>query len=149
MAVFCKSTSQQEIKAISPSTLWMLWAVLIRVTFCSSVANWWPGSNPRFWSNPFSIVPNASIVTGTVFVLAFHIQLTAMSSSLYWLSFSVSFVLTFGSSGRAMWISRQVFSLFHAVLYQVDLLLLFHLRQPVRHTCWWYRWHIALSGICS
>ena len=83
VAVFCKSRSQQEIKAISPSTLWMLCAVLISVTFCSSVADQWPGSNRRFWSNPFLIVPNAPIVTGTVFVLTFHIQLTAMSSSFF------------------------------------------------------------------
>ena len=75
-----KSISQQEIKAISPSTYRMLCAVLISVT------HWWPGSNWRFWSNPFLVVPNAAIITGTIFVLTFHI-----CRSLYLLSFSVSF----------------------------------------------------------
>jgi len=36
-----KSRSQQEIKAISPSTLWWLCAVLISVIFCSSMADGW------------------------------------------------------------------------------------------------------------
>jgi len=111
-----------------PHHLTMLCAVLISVTFCSSVADRWPGSNWRFWSDPFLIVPNAPVVTGTVFVLAFHILLIAMSSSLYLLSSSVSFVLMFGSSAMAVSISRQVFffSFFnHAILYQVCLVVLF------------------------
>jgi hypothetical protein len=48
-----KSRSQQEIKAIDPSTLQMTCAVLISVIFCSSIAEGWPGSNWRFRSNPF------------------------------------------------------------------------------------------------
>jgi len=53
-------------------------AVPIIATFCSSMAAGWPGSNWRFWSNPFLIVPNAPVITGTIFVLTFHILLTSM-----------------------------------------------------------------------
>jgi hypothetical protein len=66
-----KSRSQQEIKAIYPSTLQIMCAVLISVTSCSSMADGWPGSNRTFWSNPFLIFPNAPVITGTIFVLAF------------------------------------------------------------------------------
>jgi hypothetical protein len=45
----------------------MMYAVLISVIFCSSVAEVWPGSNWRFWSNPSLIVPNAPVITGTIF----------------------------------------------------------------------------------
>ena len=68
-----KFRSQKEIKAIYPSTLRMLCAVPISVIVCSSVADRWPDSNCRFWSNPILIVPNAPIITGTIFILAFHI----------------------------------------------------------------------------
>ena len=70
---------------------------------------------------PFLIVPNALIITCTIFVLIFHILLTSIYRSLYLLSFSVSFVLKFESSGMA--ISRQFFSFYHAVPYQVGLLV--------------------------
>ena len=53
-----KSRSPQEIKAIYPSTLWMMCAVLITV-ICSSMSDRWPGGNWRFWSNHFPNVPNA------------------------------------------------------------------------------------------
>ena len=103
-----QSISQQEIKAIYPSTLRMMCVVLISVIFCSSMTDGWPGSNLRFWSNPFLIVPNAPI--GTIFVLTFHILLTWISRYLYSLSFSLSFVLKFVSSAMATSITRQVFS---------------------------------------
>jgi len=74
------------------------------------MADRWPGSNWRFWSNAFLIVPNAPVITDNIFVLAFHILLTAISGSLYLLSFSVSFVLTFESCGMAISISKQIFS---------------------------------------
>jgi hypothetical protein len=60
-------------------------AGLISVICCSSMANRWLGSN-------FLIVPNAQIITDTIFVLTFHILLTLTSRSLYLPSFSVSFV---------------------------------------------------------
>ena len=49
---FDKSRSQQEIKATCPSTSWMMCVVLINMIFFSSLADMWPGSNWRFWSNP-------------------------------------------------------------------------------------------------
>ena len=86
--------------------------LLKSVIFCNSTADRWTGNNWRFWSNPFLIVPNAAIITGTMFVLTRHILLTLFSRSFYLLSFSVSFVLTFVSPGMAISISRWVFSLF-------------------------------------
>jgi hypothetical protein len=111
VAVCVKSRSQRgEIKVIYSSTVPMMCAVLISVIFCSSIASRWPGSSWRFWSNPFLIVTNAQIITGTILVLTFHILLTSISRFLYLLSFSVSCVLRFESSGMAISISRQVFS---------------------------------------
>jgi len=60
-------------------------AGLISVICCSSIANRWLGSK-------FLIVPNAQIITDTIFVYTFHILLTLISRSLYLPSFSVSFV---------------------------------------------------------
>ena len=84
-------------------------AVLISVSFCSSVLDGWSGSYWTCWSDPFIIVPNAPMITSTVFVLTVHILLTLICRSLYLLSFSVSFVLMFESSGMALSISRIVF----------------------------------------
>ena len=102
------SRSQQQIKAIYPSTLQMQCAVLISVV-SSSVADGWAESDWRFWSNPWT-VPNAPTVTSTIFVLTFHILLASFSRSLHLFSCSVSFVFTFESIGVAISISRQVFS---------------------------------------
>jgi hypothetical protein len=93
------------------STDRMLCAVLIHVIFCSSMAKGWAWSNWRFWSNPFIIVPIAQIITGTVFVLIFHIMPTSNSRSLKLLSFSVCVVLMFKPSGMTISINRQVFSI--------------------------------------
>jgi hypothetical protein len=57
-------------KRFTPSR--MVCAVLISVIFCSSVADRWHGSNWRFWSNSFLIVPNAQFII----VLTFHNLLT-------------------------------------------------------------------------
>jgi hypothetical protein len=84
-------------------------AELISVIFFSSMANGWPWSNWKFWFNPFSIVLYATVITGTVFVLSFHILLTLIPTSLYLLVFSVSLVLMFESCRMAISISRQVF----------------------------------------
>ena len=90
----------------------MLCEVLISMIFCSSMADGWPGSNWKFWSNPYSNFPNTSIINGTIFVLTFRILLTSISRFLYLLSLSVSFVLKFEPSGMAISISGQVFSFF-------------------------------------
>jgi hypothetical protein len=99
-------------QAIYPSTLPVTCAVLISAFICSSIASRWSGSNWRFLSNPFVIVPNAQIITGTIFVLPFHVLLTSFSKSLYLLRFSASFVLMFESSSIAISISSQTFSPF-------------------------------------
>ena len=57
------------------------------------------------------VVPNVPIITGTNFFHILHILLTSISRYLFLVIFSVSSVLNFESSGLAMSISRQVFSL--------------------------------------
>jgi hypothetical protein len=91
-----------------PSPARMKCAVVISVTFCSSMANRRLGNNWRFWTNPFVIVPIAPIIYGTIFILTFHILLTLISRSLYLLCFSVYFPLMFGSCGTAISTSGQV-----------------------------------------
>ena len=120
----CRS---QQVQAIYPSTSRIMCAVLISVIFCSSMADGWPGSNCRFWSNPFLIVSNVPILNCTVFALTFHNPLTSISRFLFFLSFSVSFVLTFES---LMWPYRSVGKspfFYHAVLYRGGLPVLFDL----------------------
>jgi len=48
------------------------------------------------------------LIAGTVFALTLHIPLTSICRSLYLLSFSLSFVLTFESAAMYVSISRQV-----------------------------------------
>jgi len=50
------------------------------------MADRWPKSN-------FLIAPNAPIITGTIFVLTFHILLTLISRSLHLLGFSVIIII--------------------------------------------------------
>ena len=83
-----KSMSQLEIKAF--------YSVTLSVTFSTSVAEGWPGGNRRFWYNPFLMVPNAAIISGTVFVPNFYWLLTSISRSLYLLRFSVTFCVNIG-----------------------------------------------------
>ena len=66
----------------------------------------------------YLVVPNVPVTTATIFVLTFHILLTPISKSLYFLNFSLSFILKFESSDTATWIGR------HAVLYHVGTLVL-------------------------
>jgi hypothetical protein len=94
-----KSRNEQEIKAIYSIALRKVWALSIGAIFSALFAYGRPGSNWRFWSNLFLIVPNAPIITGTIFVLTFHIVLTSISRSLYLRNFSVTFMLTLKSSG--------------------------------------------------
>ena len=82
-----KSTSQLGINPVYSSTSWIMCAVLFGMIFYSPMADGWPGSTWRFWSNPFLIVPIAPLVTGTVFILIFHVLLTSISRSLYLPSF--------------------------------------------------------------
>ena len=73
----------------------------------------WPTGDLRATegSDPFVIILNFPIITGTIFVLTFQILLTSISRSSYLHNMSV-FVLTFESSGMAILISRQVLYFF-------------------------------------
>ena len=146
--IFCKSRFQQEIKAISPSTLQLLCAVLISVIFHSTMADQWPGSNWRFWSNAFLIVPNAPSVTGTIFVITFHILLTLISRSMYLESFSVSFELTFESTSKAISISRQVFYLPCSTISGQFASIVGSATTVMSHIIVVYLTYMTLSGIC-
>jgi hypothetical protein len=89
LSVQISTTQQIDV----PQHFTMQCAVHISVTFCSSVADRWPGSNWRFWSDPFLIVPNTPIITDTIFVLTFYILPTAICKSLYLLSFAVIIII--------------------------------------------------------
>jgi hypothetical protein len=107
-----KSGSQQETTDNYSSTSRMMRVGLISVLFCRSGADWWPGSNWRFSSNPFFIAPNAPIVTSKILVFTFHILLTSISRSLK-LNFQ-----------RLVWLHQSVgksLLIYHEVLYQVSL----------------------------
>jgi len=148
VAVFCKSWYQQEIKAISPSTLQFLCVVLISVIIRSSMANQSPGNNWRFWSNAFLIVPNTPIISGTIFVITFHILLTLISRSLYLDSFSVSFVLTFESTSKAISISTQVFSYLPCSSTSGQFACIVGSVTGMSHIIVVYLAFMTLSGIC-
>ena len=124
---FSGQRRSQQVQAIYPSTLRIMCAVLISVIFCSSMADGWPGSNCRFWSNPFLIVSNVPIINCTVFALTFHNPLTSISRFLYLLSFSVSFVLTFESLKWPYWSAGKSPFFYHTVLYRGGLPVLFDL----------------------
>jgi hypothetical protein len=114
-----RSSPQQEFKAMFSSTLQMMCAVFINVIFYSSVADGWPGSNWRFCSNPFLIVPIAAVITGTFFVFTYHFLLTLIFRCLVFL-----FVLCLCLS-HLVWLYQLVgmSSLWYrAVLYQVGCL---------------------------
>ena len=144
-----RSRSQQEITAIYLNTLQMLCAVLISVIFCSSIAGGWPGRNQKLWSNPYLVAHNAAIITGTVFVLTFHILLTFISRSLYLLSFSVSFVLMFKSSCMAVSISRQICFLSCSTVSGWFACLVRSVITCTSHVIMIPLTYMTLSGMCS
>ena len=67
-------------------------AVPRRMIFCSSFILLVPGIFPKFWSIPSLISPSAPTITGTVSVLIPHILVVSISRSLYFESFSMTFV---------------------------------------------------------
>ena len=50
----------------------MMCAVFISVIFSTILFYGWPGSNWRFWYNPFLIVPNAPTITFLYLLLLYH-----------------------------------------------------------------------------
>ena len=75
--------------------------------FCSSLMLLAPGIFPKFWSIPTLISPSAPTITSTVSVLIPHILVVLISRSLYFESFSVTFVDVFRSDGTDTSISLQ------------------------------------------
>ena len=76
-----------------------MYAAPRRMIFCISLMLLAPGIFPKFWSIPPLISPSAPTITGTVSVLIPHILLVSISSSLYFESFSKTFVDLFRSDG--------------------------------------------------
>ena len=98
-----------------------------------------PGIFPKFWSIPSLRSPSAPTITGTVSVLIPHIPMVSISRSLYFESFSMTFVEVFQSDGtdtsvslqhRLAWSLITISGLFAdsslSVLLLLLLLLLYH-----------------------
>jgi len=115
----------RDHNVVLPSTTRMMYAVLMSVNFCSCMADRWPGSNWRFWSYSFLIVPNVPFITGTYFVFTFHILLISIFRCLYLLSFSVPLCECLY---HLVWQYRSVGKsshFYHAVLYGVGVIVFF------------------------
>ena len=74
-------------------------AVPWRMIFCSSLMLLAPGIFHKFWSIPHLISPSAPTITDIVSVLIPHILVISISRSLYFESFSMTFVEVFRSDG--------------------------------------------------
>ena len=78
---------------------------------------------PGIWSMilcvPFSIIPNAPITTGIIFILSFHILVNSIARSLYFESFWNYFNRMFWSEGTATSIMIQVRSSWFLIIYLV------------------------------
>ena len=80
----------------------------ISAIFCNSSMFIVPGIFATVHLIPFFITPSAPITSGSVVVFIFHILLTSISKSLYFDSFSTSFIETFLSEGIVISISWHV-----------------------------------------
>ena len=92
-------------------------AVPRRMIFCSSLMLLAPGIFPKFWSTPSLISPSAPTITGTVSVLIPQILVVSISSSLYFESFSITFVELFRSDGTDTSISLQHYNYYYYYYY--------------------------------
>ena len=81
--------------------------LLRRMIFCSSLMLLAPGIFPKFWSIASLISPSTPAMTGTVSVLIPHILVVSISRSLYFESFSMTFVEVFRSDGTDTSITLQ------------------------------------------
>ena len=82
-------------------------AIPRRTIFCSSLMLLVSGIFPKFWSILPLISPSAPTITGTVSVLIPHILTILILRSLYFESFSMTFVEVFLSAGTDTSISLQ------------------------------------------
>ena len=82
-------------------------AVPSTMIFCSSLMLLAPGIFPEFWSIPYLISPSEPTIIGTDSVLNPHFLVVSISRSLYFESFSMTFVEVFRSDGTDTSISLQ------------------------------------------
>ena len=82
-------------------------AVPRRMIFCSSLMLLAPGIFHKFWSIPPLISSSAPTISGAVSVLIAHILVVSISRSLYFESFSKTFVEVFLSDGTDTSVSLQ------------------------------------------
>ena len=82
-------------------------AIPRRMIFCSSLMLLAPGIFPKFLSIPSLISPSAPTITSTVSVLIPHILMDSVSRSLYFESFSMTFVEVFWLDGTNTSVSLQ------------------------------------------
>ena len=99
------------------STFRSMCAVPNIVVFCSSLTSWFPGMLLTYFLNVFEIVPVAPIITGITFVFTFHMRCISIVKSLYFKTFSASFLITFLSPEIATSINIHVpFSLSRIIM---------------------------------
>jgi len=104
------------------STFRSMCAVPNMAVFCSSLTSCFPGMLLTYFLNDFEIVPVAPIITGITFVFTFHMCCISIVRSLYFRTFSASFLITFLSPEIATSINVHVpFSLSRIIMS--DLLL--------------------------
>ena len=92
-------------------------AVPNMAVFCSSLTSRFPSMLLTHFLNDFEVVPVARIVTGITFVFTFHMRYISVVRSLYFIIFSVSFLITFLSPEIAKSINIHVpFSLSRIIM---------------------------------
>ena len=77
------------------STFRSIYAVPNMAVSCSSLTSCFPGMLLAYFLNDFEIVPVAPIITGITFVFTFHVRCISIVRSLYFRTFSASFLITY------------------------------------------------------
>ena len=123
------------------STPHSMCAVPNMAVVCSSLISCFGGMLLRYFLNDFEIVPVAPVITGIIFVFTFHIRCISIVKSLYFTTFSASFLIAFLSPHIVTSINRHVpFSLSRIMM--CDLLLGMVLSVC---TCWFHNMVTLLS----
>ena len=112
------------------STFRSMWAMPNMAVFWSSLISCFPGMLLAYFLNDFDIVPVAPIIISITFVFTFHMRCISIVRSLYFRTFSASFLVKFLSPEIATSINILVpFSLSRIImsglLLGIVLLLLF------------------------
>ena len=77
------------------STFRSMCAVHNMAVFCSALILCFPGTLLRYFLDHVEVVPLTSIIAGITFVFTLHMRCISVVRSLYFITFSVSFFITF------------------------------------------------------